>query len=445
MIRRLLLLLALAAAAGAQTQHVVLISIDGGAAFHLDNPRLEIPNIRQLIATGAWADGGSETVFPSVTHPSHNTLITGVYPQKHGVFANDLVRGPAGDLVPGNTLPRSEIILSKTIFDTAKQKGLTTASFMWPETVEDKSIDYNFINRTQPGGARVLIRNAFTQELEKDGVPVSLFDRFRTEGNWDGMSDAVTAMAACDVIRKHQPNLLAIHLVETDEAQHHLGPASEVAHAEFTKVDHYIGQIVRALKDAGIYDQTTVIVGADHGFATILHEINIRPYFVEAGLENKVRFYGGRWAPFLRLTPAFDPKTDQAKLDGVLARIGKELHVLRIYRSAEFPEALKIPRFEDSDRIRGQFLLVADFDTQLVWTQDSDTSWRKVTKPEHGHGYLPFRSEMYPMLVMSGSGIRKGVKIGHVRNVDVAPTISTLLGLPMLDFDGAALQQALEK
>jgi arylsulfatase A-like enzyme len=446
MTRRVLLMMGLAAAAQAQQRHVVLISIDGGAAFHLDNPALHIPNIRQLISNGAWADGGSETVFPSVTHPSHTTLVTGVYPQKHGVLANDMVRGPKGDLIPGNTLPHSEIVTAKTIFDAAKQQGLTTAAFMWPESVEDKSVDYNFINRAKPGSTgRTLVRNAFTQELEKDGIPVSLFDRFKTEGNWDGMSDPLIAMAACDVIRKHKPDLVAVHLVQTDEAQHEHGPASEIAHAEFTKVDHYIGQIVQALRDAGIYEQTTIIVAADHGFATILHEINIRPYFAEAGLENKVRFYGGRWAPFVRLTADFDPAADQPKLDRVLERIGKNLHVLRVYRSSEFPEALKLPRFEESDRVRGQVLLVADFDTQLVWTQDSDTAWRKVAKPEHGHGYLPFRSEMYPMLVLSGSGIRRGVRIGHVRNVDVAPTISVLLGMPVIpDSDGAVLRQALE-
>jgi predicted AlkP superfamily pyrophosphatase or phosphodiesterase len=139
--RLVLLLVATPAVVLGQTQHVVLISIDGGGAFHLNNPELELPNIRQLIANGAWADGGSETGFPSVTHPSHTAFITGVYPQKHGVMANELVQNRSGDLLAGNTLKRSEIILMKTIFDTAKQKGRTTAAFMWPETIEDPSID----------------------------------------------------------------------------------------------------------------------------------------------------------------------------------------------------------------------------------------------------------------------------------------------------------------
>ena len=383
MIRRSLLLLMLAAAALAQSRHVVLISIDGGAAYHVNNPEILLPNIRQLIASGAWADGGSETVFPSVTHPSHTTLITGVYPGKHGVLANEMVRGPQGDSVPGNSQLRSEIILTRTIFDTARQKGLSTAAFMWPETVGDNSIDYNLITRVAAeGGGRQLVRNAFTAELEKDGIPVGMFDRFRAEGNWGGMPDSLVAMAACDAIRKHKPALTAIHLVETDGAQHTYGPASEIAHAEFFRVDALIGRIIQATKDAGIYDQTTFIVGADHGFATIRHEINVRPYFAAAGIADKIRFYSGRWCPFLRLKPEFDAKSDGPKLEKALREIGGNLHILRVYRSAEFPEALKIPRFEDSERVRGQVLLVADFDTQLVWTDDNDTSWRDVKKLE---------------------------------------------------------------
>ena len=85
----LLLTLALAVnAAFSQTRHVILVSIDGGAAFHLDDPTLRLPNIQSLMQSGVRASS-SETVFPSVTHPSHTTLITGVLPRKHGVLANE--------------------------------------------------------------------------------------------------------------------------------------------------------------------------------------------------------------------------------------------------------------------------------------------------------------------------------------------------------------------
>src|SRR5262245_9758628 len=320
-VSRILSLLVLTGAAVAQPRHVVLISLDGFAAFHMQNADLKLPNIRTLADQGAWADQGSETVFPSVTHPSHTTLITGVFPSKHGVLGNEMPMKGSDRMVPGNSMLRSQVILSKTIFDTAKQMGLSTEAFMWPETVEDASIDYNVVTRADAAtGLRALVKNSFIEELTKDGVPISMYDAFRGEGGLGLVSDSITTLAACHTIRKHRPNLIAIHLVNTDHEQHDHGYNHALAQASLSKADYNVGQIVRAMKDAGIWEQSVIIVGADHGFTSVFDEINLRPYFAEAGLESKVRFYEGGWAPFIRLLPSFDSKADQPKLDAVLNR-----------------------------------------------------------------------------------------------------------------------------
>ncbi len=440
----LLLTLGLAGnAAIGQTRHVILFSIDGGAAFHLDDPALLLPNIQLLMQSGVRASS-SETVFPSVTHPSHTTLITGVLPIKHGVLANELPTRDSARMIPGNSLPRSQIILSKTIFDTAKQKGLTTAAFQWPETVEDPNIDFNLVGRAGPQG-RGIVQNQFYEELKKDGVPVDQYAVWRKDGALGAMMDGLTTQAVVHTIRKHKPNLIAVHLVDTDHEQHSHGSSHYLSKAALTNADHQIGQIIKATKDAGIFEQTTFIVGADHGFTSVYDEINLRPMFAEAGIEDKVRFYEGGWAPFIRLLPSFNKAQDQPKLDAVFARLMKNLHVARIVESQDFPAVVGLPRYEDSDRVRGQYLIVGDAETYFVWASDNDTSRRKRRRPAHGHGYLPFHPKMYPMLVLSGSGIRKGEKIGHVHNADVAPTISTLLGLEKLDFDGRVLIEALTR
>ena len=63
--------------------------------------------------------------------------------------------------------------------------------------------------------------------------------------------------------------------------------------------------------------------------------------------------------------------------------------------------------------------------------------------PYHGHGYLPDHPDMYPALVLSGSGIARGARLGHVRNVDVAPTIAALLGVELRGVEGRVLREAL--
>ena len=127
--------------AGADQSYVVLVSIDGFAAYHLENEKLELPNIRALASEGVWAESG-ETVFPSVTHPSHATIITGVSPRIHGVIGNTLRNRETGQSF-SVTEKSHEVIEVSTLFDAAKRRGLTTVAMFWPETKGDPSVDFN--------------------------------------------------------------------------------------------------------------------------------------------------------------------------------------------------------------------------------------------------------------------------------------------------------------
>src|SRR6187399_54372 len=78
----------------APDRHVVVICVDGLAAYLIDDPKAPLPTIRRLAREGAIVDGGMRVSNPSVTWPNHTSLVTGVRPEKHGVLANGvLVRG----------------------------------------------------------------------------------------------------------------------------------------------------------------------------------------------------------------------------------------------------------------------------------------------------------------------------------------------------------------
>src|SRR4051812_18080203 len=67
---------------------VVLISLDGVAAFYFNDSKAEMPNLHALASQGAYAKS-MESVIPTVTWPNHVTLVTGVTPSAHGVVGND--------------------------------------------------------------------------------------------------------------------------------------------------------------------------------------------------------------------------------------------------------------------------------------------------------------------------------------------------------------------
>src|SRR5215469_14050262 len=70
-------------------RHVLVISIDGMAATYYTHPPsgLEIPNLRRLMLEGSFAET-VQGVYPSVTYPSHTTIVTGRMPIEHGIYTN---------------------------------------------------------------------------------------------------------------------------------------------------------------------------------------------------------------------------------------------------------------------------------------------------------------------------------------------------------------------
>src|SRR6476620_10311096 len=93
---------------------VVLISVDGLAHYYFDDPKAEMPTIRQLAAEGARAEK-MKCSMPTVTWPNHTTLVTGVHPAKHGVIGNnyfDRTKGEAVPLIPDPLFNKEEIVKS---------------------------------------------------------------------------------------------------------------------------------------------------------------------------------------------------------------------------------------------------------------------------------------------------------------------------------------------
>jgi predicted AlkP superfamily pyrophosphatase or phosphodiesterase len=109
----------------AQTaKHVIFLTIDGFRPdFYLDSG-WQTPNLHALMNDGAYAKGVN-SVFPSMTYPSHTTIVTGVQPAKHGVFYNNIF---TPDGAPQQPYWQDSSIHAPTIWKAAKDKGMTVAS-----------------------------------------------------------------------------------------------------------------------------------------------------------------------------------------------------------------------------------------------------------------------------------------------------------------------------
>jgi predicted AlkP superfamily pyrophosphatase or phosphodiesterase len=121
-------------------RHVVMISIDGlRPSFYTQPGPAKIPTIRRLMQQGAWARGVTG-VLPSVTYPSHTTLITGVLPARHGIFDNRILDPEGTSNMAWFWYARD--IRVTTLPAAVRARGLTAAAVNWPVTV-GMDLDHN--------------------------------------------------------------------------------------------------------------------------------------------------------------------------------------------------------------------------------------------------------------------------------------------------------------
>jgi hypothetical protein len=149
------------------------------------------------------------------------------------------------------------------------------------------------------------------------------------------------------------------------------------------------------------------------------------------------------WTLFVETTAGFDPDRDGPALESALGKTLALEGIGRIVRPEAFHD-LGYPRYEEDLHVPGQYMIIGDIDTFVVADPDSSSTERRpLAEPHHTHGSPPDHPRMYPGLVLSGRGIRRDERIGHVHNLDIAPTIARLLGLEMEGLEGRVLEEAL--
>ena len=271
MARPLLLILLANSLFGAQP--LVVISVDGLDNRYLaqaDQRGLKIPAIRKLMQEGQYSRGVIG-VMPTITWPSHTTILTGADPVAHGILSN---WRPPGD----RFLDYSQIKVP-TLIGAAHQAGRTIAAITWPVTV-GAPIDWNlpeyFAGRR--GGDMDL------RAIESKANPPDLVSKIAAASpsfaqQW--MDDRTRTLAATWILRNGHPQFMLVHLVDLDSEEHENAPFTRESYAVLERTDELIGQIIDALP-AG----AALALVSDHGFERVDKVVNVKsavPEAVQAG------------------------------------------------------------------------------------------------------------------------------------------------------------------
>ena len=290
---RALLLGVLLAAGAAARQPLVVISVDGLDNRYLQNAELKIPNLRRMMREGQ-VSRGVIGVFPTVTWPSHTTIVTGVDPVTHGILGNQRPKSEGGDYYWDYSLIRT-----RTLMGAAHAAGLKIATITWPVTVNAPA-DWNLPEYFQRrrGGSMDL------RSIESKSKPAGLVGKIAAEypsfaQEW--MDDRTRALAALYLLKHEKPDLLLMHFVDLDSEEHDDAPFSREANAILERTDELIGEI-RAALPAG----SALAIVSDHGFERVNTMVDVGAVAAKAGITN-VQARGGvvvapdeRAAEFLR-------------------------------------------------------------------------------------------------------------------------------------------------
>lgn len=415
---------------------VLLISVDGlhpSYVFEADRLGLAIPTLREFASEGAYSTGVTN-VTPTVTYPNHTSIVTGVAPGEHGIKTNT-VFDPEG-LEKGAWNWYGSQIRVPTLWDAAKAKGLTTASVLWPVSVNHAAIDYNMPEywRTKNRASDSHLLYAVSTPrgfLETVDGADRLFDAASNTEEWS-FDERLTNIALA-MIEHGRPQLLTIHLTGLDAAQHRNGPlpTNEVSKQTLEKTDAMMARLIEAQR--AVYPDATIAIVSDHGFHPVDATINLNAAFARAGLieldeDGRLKSWKAySWNSGGSASVVLKDKDDAATRDAVAAILSaleqdEGSGVASVLRGAAAVEEGALPEASFLVDAKGGFAMGGALTGETV---------RRQAKTTGAHGYRNTHPEMNASFFVVGPGVEAGRNLGRIDIRQIAPTLARRLGVSL--------------
>ena len=429
---------------------VLMISIDGmkpGYILEADAHGLKIPYLRSLVGSGSYAKGVIG-VWPTVTYPSHTTLVTGVAPSLHGIYNNQQFDPLHDRQEPWYWYARQ--IRAPTLWQAAHAAHRLTASVGWPVTV-GADIDYLIPEFWRITGISDDLEPSDRYLIAQLSRPVGLLETLQAsagpymmanDNSLDG--DAIKTRYSLEILRRYHPTFMTVHFSSLDDAQHSHGPFSAAANANLEALDPMIAQLAQAAVAA---DQKAIVaIVSDHGFAPVAQRVNLAIPFIQAGLIElaadtaspvaQIRSWKAQpWiAGGMAAIMLHDPNDQYTagQVEQLLRKLATDPAngIAAISSHADMREALGFP----------DAIFVVEFATGFY--AGSNLAGPLVTPMppgRGGHGYSPQLPDMQAAFFICGAGIAKGRDLGVIDMRQIAPTLAAQLRIALPGATGAAL------
>jgi predicted AlkP superfamily pyrophosphatase or phosphodiesterase len=368
---------------------VILVSIDGWRWDYLE--RFAPPTLSGLAKAGVRAEA-LIPIFPSKTFPNHYTIVTGLYPDRHGIVSNSMI-DPG---LPGRFTLANRDVQQDTrwwggepLWITAQQQGQLAATMFWPGS-----------------------------DVEIDGQRPRYARPFENEVPNDARVDQV--LAWLDRPEPARPTFLTLYFSTVDNAGHNFGPDAPETRDAALAVDRAVGRLVDGIRRQGLEARTNLVLVSDHGMsATTADRTIVLDEYLDVSTFDLVDS-----SPIVGMNPR------RGSVDELYAALKNKHPSLEVYTRDTLPLEYGLRGHPRLAAVIG----VADDGWDVVTRQELLRENRRTAGGNHG--YDPKHRSMHGLFIASGPLFKRGLVVPAFQNVHVYELICKALGLRPAANDG---------
>lgn len=363
------------------TPYLILISMDG--LRYDQTSKDNMPFLDSIGNTGVRALS-LRPVFPSQTFPNHISIMTGLYPQNHGIIANSFIDTYTGEqysLSKPDKVTDSKWYLGEFFWENAKRNSIRTASYFWPGS-----------------------------ELTLDNRRPDYFMTYKHDLPFQVRIDSVVGWLKLTYDKR--PNFITLYLHEPDSKSHRFGYNSDSVQAVLNVLDSMLNRLYLGIESIGLKDSIDIIVLSDHGMADVSIEKTIDIEKILADKNCLIQNYGTH--------AMIDPKDEDFQ----------EIYNLLFYNQNNYKcfnkTNMPLHYHYNSHPYISPIILIAE--TGWLLTEGSKTD-SYLNRLKGAHGFDHNELDMHGFFIANGPSFKNYYKTGTLWNIDIYPLLCKIFNI----------------
>ncbi len=370
--------------------YVILVSFDGFRWDYLN--RRITPTLLDISTKGTRALSLRPS-FPSKTFPNHYSIVTGMYPENHGIIANNFIDPQTGERYNiSDTVSKwdEKWYMGEAFWETAEKNGLKSASIFWPGS-----------------------------EIRGAGKHPEYFKYYNSRMPYTDRID--TLLAWLTLPSSNRPHFLSLYFEYTDTYGHRFGPNSSEVNEAIRKSDSAAAYLVKRLTEISMIDSVDLIIVSDHGMTETSPERIINVEEILEGYNCDLYDSG----PVMRVHPsAGDVKKVYEHLKGNASHF-------KVYTKDNIPSFYHYSK----GLLTPPITVIADPGWSLLDNKGIDRSAKYFSGGNHG--YEKDFLDMNGIFIASGPSFKSCYQTGTLWNIDIYPLLAKLFDIkPNKNIDG---------